>query len=171
MFAHFEEYYSSGMMASEQPVKGQDIFYSLSISFQEAFQGVVKEIEIEKMTTCHRCHGTKSEPRTESDCDLCHGTGTLQYKQGLVNLRMPCPKCQEARRTLKNPCTACDGEGLTSITHKEEVYIPKGMDSGQRLNFTGKVNTLLLIMGSKRGNIGTFWKFKGSRGSDNQFKC
>ena len=61
---------------NNQPRKGDDLNFSMDISFEEAFMGVEKEIVITRQETCNNCHGTGAKPGTSPiKCTVCGGTG------------------------------------------------------------------------------------------------
>ena len=60
------------------PRKGRDLQYNMTITFEEAYLGVKKEISISRDETCPTCNGTKAKPGTKSTtCKMCNGRGTV----------------------------------------------------------------------------------------------
>ena len=60
------------------PRKGRDLQYTITITFEESFLGVEKEISIYRDEECTTCHGAKAKPGTKVDtCKTCNGTGRV----------------------------------------------------------------------------------------------
>ena len=140
IFENFGDFFNMGMGGGIE--KGQDVLLSISISFQDAVWGAMKEVRFEKKGLCQHCNGTKSEPGyPTTKCGTCAGKGTLNYRQGPMTFQMTCSKCQGLGSIIKNPCKTCNATGMAVITQKEEINIPKGINNGQSLRLSGKVST------------------------------
>src|SRR5919199_4081581 len=60
-------------------VRGDDLRYDLTISFEEAYTGTEKEVEIPHLVTCQRCSGNGAEPGTSPEtCKTCGGSGQVR---------------------------------------------------------------------------------------------
>ena len=61
------------------PKKGRDLKYNMTITFEESYLGVEKEIGISREEECPACHGNKAKPGTPIEtCKSCGGTGTIK---------------------------------------------------------------------------------------------
>jgi molecular chaperone DnaJ len=49
-----------------------------------------------------------------------------------------CPRCNGAGKVVKEKCPSCGGAGRTRKTHRVEVKIPAGVDTGTRLRIAGE---------------------------------
>jgi molecular chaperone DnaJ len=49
-----------------------------------------------------------------------------------------CPTCRGRGKTIKEPCTACHGQGRVEKAKTLEVKIPAGVDSGDRIRLSGE---------------------------------
>lgn len=151
IFENFGDFFNMGMGGAGQQ-KGQDVLLSISISFQDAFRGALKEVAFDKVDVCNRCNGTKAEPGSQSTkCGTCAGKGTLNYRQGPMTFQMTCSKCQGKGTIVKNPCKTCNATGVAKVVRKETINIPKGINNGQSLRIGGKVLNQILF--SVRFNI------------------
>lgn len=120
------------------PRRGADLRYTLELSLEEAFAGVVRSIRIPRYDDCARCGGTgsasKSRPQT---CGTCRGSGQVRIQQGFFTLAQTCPHCRGRGSVLVDPCPDCGGEGKQRGEQTLEVKIPPGVDTGDRIRRSG----------------------------------
>ena len=127
----------------ERSNRGDDLRYDLTLTFEEAFTGVEKEIEVAKLAACERCSGSGAEPGTgDETCPGCRGSGqirrTAQSFFGSVVTAAVCPTCNGAGRILKSPCTQCRGAGRLQRPKRLAVKVPAGVDTGSQIRITGE---------------------------------
>lgn len=132
-----------GRVRRERSNRGDDLRYDLTITFEESFTGVDKEIEVAKLAACDRCSGTGAEPGTgDETCPGCRGSGqirrTAQSFFGSVVTAAVCPTCNGAGRILKSPCTQCRGAGRLQRPKRLAVKVPAGVDTGSQIRITGE---------------------------------
>jgi molecular chaperone DnaJ len=53
---------------------------------------------------------------------------------------MMCSKCKGGGEIIRNPCGTCKGVGVATISSREKINIPKGINTGQNLRIPGKGN-------------------------------
>lgn len=138
----FNEFFGGGAartQGADQPQKGSDLRYDMTISLEEAAKGVTKEIRVPTWTRCQDCDGTgsksKSAPKT---CPHCNGRGYVQMRQGFFAVQQTCPYCHGSGKVISDPCPTCGGSGLKKSTHTLEVHIPAGIATGQRVRVAGQ---------------------------------
>jgi len=125
------------------PRRGNDLKYSLEISFLEAAFGVTKEINVTRMQLCHVCGGSGSKPGTKPEtCRHCNGTGQIRHVQAtpfgqMVNMRT-CEVCRGEGTIITNPCDECRGNGRVQKTSKISINVPAGIDNGQTISLRGE---------------------------------
>jgi molecular chaperone DnaJ len=142
----FDTFFGGGFGARarrERSNRGDDLRYDITITFEEAFTGVEKEIEVPRLAACDRCLGTGAEPGTgEETCPGCGGAGQIRRAAqsifGQVVTTTTCPTCGGAGRILRNPCTQCRGRGRVQKTKKLVVNIPAGVDTGSQIRLSGE---------------------------------
>lgn len=121
------------------PARGSDLRYDLSIPFAEAATGTETTLQIPRIEVCERCGGTRSEPGEQPQtCPQCAGRGQVRYQQGFLTVARTCGQCQGQGTFIKNPCTACRGQGGIEQSRKLTVKIPAGIATGQRLRLHGE---------------------------------
>jgi molecular chaperone DnaJ len=122
-----------------RPVKGDDLRYDLTLSFEEAAFGKSIEIQVPKLETCARCSGKGAEPGSGTiTCPGCHGRGEQIYSQGFLSVRRTCSHCGGAGQIVKNVCKECKGEGYRHVQKKLKVSVPAGIGDGNRLRVSGE---------------------------------
>lgn len=140
----FDEFFGGGRRGQAGgPVRGDDIQMDMSISLQDSYEGVEKEVELYKRVKCDRCSGNGAEPGTPIEtCETCSGTGKIaqqfQTPLGVMQQTRQCPTCNGKGKFPKNPCTKCGGDGRTNETVKVTIAIPQGIADGQTLEVSGK---------------------------------
>ena len=142
--------------ASNGPMQGANVRTSVRITFEEAFRGVDKELDLNLKEECETCHGTGAKPGTEATtCPKCGGKGQVVYTQqslfGMVRNVTTCPDCNGTGKIIKDKCPDCYGSGYITKRKKIQVSIPAGIDSGQSVRIRGKGEPG--INGGPRGDL------------------
>ncbi len=127
------------------PRKGEDLNYSMDISFEESFLGIEKEIVISRKETCSKCHGTGAKPGTNPiKCATCGGTGQIRQMQntilGQVQTTRTCSDCHGTGEIITSPCETCGGKGTVRKNPKVKVKIPAGIGDNQTVVLRGQGN-------------------------------
>jgi molecular chaperone DnaJ len=141
----FDTFFGGGGARSrrQRSNRGDDLRYDMTITFEEAFVGVDKQIDVPRLVTCERCAGNGAEPGTgEETCPGCGGSGQIRRSGqsifGPVVTAATCPTCGGAGRLLKSPCTQCRGQGRIERTRRLAVRIPAGVDTGSQIRISGE---------------------------------
>lgn len=142
--------------ASNGPMQGANVRTSVRITFEEAFRGIDKELDLNLKEECETCHGTGAKPGTEATtCPKCGGKGQVVYTQqslfGMVRNVTTCPDCNGTGKIIKDKCPDCYGSGYITKRKKIQVSIPAGIDSGQSVRIRGKGEPG--INGGPRGDL------------------
>jgi molecular chaperone DnaJ len=127
----------------ERSNRGSDLRYDMTITFEEAFTGVEKQVEVGRLVTCERCGGKGAEPGTGAEtCPGCRGSGevrrTAQSIFGQVVTASACPTCGGAGQVLRSPCVECRGQGRLERPRRLAVKIPGGVDTGSQIRISGE---------------------------------
>jgi molecular chaperone DnaJ len=138
----FNVFGGGGGPRSRGPRPGADLRYDLEISFEEAFRGVKKTIEVPHSVACPTCHGTGAKPGTLKTCPKCGGSGQVRQMRrspfGQMVQISTCPQCAGSGRISGEPCETCHGEGTLRKVAKIEITVPRGIDDGQYLRVGGE---------------------------------
>ena len=141
----FDAFFGNGFSGRGQGrnSRGSDLRYDLSISFEEAYQGSEKEIDVPRLITCEKCAGNGAEPGSSVEtCNTCGGSGQVRRSAqsifGQVVNVISCPTCQGQGRIVRNPCSGCRGQGRVERTKRLKLRIPAGVDTGSQIRLTGE---------------------------------
>ncbi|MBQ9537018.1 MAG: molecular chaperone DnaJ [Desulfovibrionaceae bacterium] len=146
IFSHFGDIFGDlfgfSMHSSQQAARGADLRYNLTISFEQAAKGDKVTLTIPRHATCPDCNGSGAAKGTRPEtCRHCNGSGQVRRSQGFFQIAMPCPVCHGQGKVIVKPCPCCKGEGVVVDSHKLEVTIPAGVDTGTRLRVRGEGET------------------------------
>lgn len=125
--------------AAQQGQPGEDLERALEITLEQARDGSVVEVEVERLRACHHCHGDRAEPGSngKSTCPRCAGAGQVRVQAqsifGAVVTARACPDCHGNGVIISEPCKICSGRGREVATERIEVTLPRGIDGGYRL--------------------------------------
>ena len=126
----------SARSQADMRTRGNDVRYDLTISLQEAFTGVKKQIEINTFVPCEKCAGKGGEDIEK--CSSCSGTGRVRRQSGFFMVEAPCPACNGTGHVITKPCAECKGTGRVKQKQVLEVSVPAGVDTGVRMRLAGK---------------------------------
>ena len=171
----FDGFFGGATSSHRVDLTGDSLRYDLTISLKQAYIGTIINIDINRLAECTHCDGTGSSSKTApSVCTSCNGVGQVKRVGtsvfGMqVMTTAPCDNCGGTGQTVKDPCTNCHGQGRRKATEKLEVEIPKGVDIGSRIRYSGKGNAG--IRGAGAGDLMIFINIKSHklyerRGSD-----
>ena len=142
----FSDLFSSGGANARQaqpeppkamPKKGRDIEIPLALSFEESFSGLTTNITVSRSEQCSRCHGAGDTGGPVITCSTCKGSGQVQRSGGRLQFSQNCPDCEGTGRR-RQPCSQCNGKGVTPKTEQVKIKIPAGVDTGSRVRIPKK---------------------------------
>jgi len=119
------------------PKKGRDIEIPLALSFEESFTGLTTNITVNRSEQCSRCHGAGDTGGPVITCPTCKGSGQVMRTGGRLQFSQNCPDCEGTGRR-REPCSLCNGKGVTPKTEQVKVRIPAGVDTGSRVRIPKK---------------------------------
>ncbi|MDX1924276.1 MAG: molecular chaperone DnaJ [Rickettsiaceae bacterium] len=118
--------------------RGSDLRYNLSITLEEAFNGVEKSISFATHEKCTSCSGRGTNSSESTTCPSCHGQGMIRMQQGFFAIEQQCGVCGGAGQVIKDPCRSCSGNGRVHKQKTISASIPAGIEDGNRIKFTGE---------------------------------
>ncbi len=127
--------------AQDEPAKGQDIQYTVEISFLDALKGFTTTISYDRLVHCRNCGGTGYDRQSKSvTCPDCKGTGKLSIGPGFLHIPQQCSRCGGTGRIHTSKCSNCKGRQFITSKEKISVKIPPGVDNGSKIRVEKKGN-------------------------------
>lgn len=139
----FDPFGGFGFNFGQQVNKGGDIYASVTLTLEEAYNGCKKEIKINKKITCCHCKGSGFKDGIKHDCKRCNGSGFVTVKRQLspnqfMSSTNPCPECMGSGADLKQPrCSYCKGTGYETEIVTEEIDVPRGVGNNMMFRIDG----------------------------------
>lgn len=122
------------------PQKGDDLLLQLTISFEDAYHGVEKEIAYQ--------HLVPAEWVTTKSCETCNGRGIVMQQArtvfGVMQTQAACPDCQWAGQEYYKDNVKIGGWGLEQQSATLTVKIPAGIKTESKIRYAGKGNAGML---------------------------
>ncbi len=142
--------------------RGQDVRYNMTITLEEAFSGVEKEITLASTETCDKCHGHGTKDGAEAPlCPSCGGSGKVRLQQGFFVVEQSCPHCKGSGRLVKDACSDCKGKGFINKQKTIKIKIPAGIENDTRMRVEGGGEAG--IRGGENGDLYVFISVKGHK--------
>ena len=155
IFEDFFGDFGGGGSPQRSSNRGNDLRYDLSISLEDAFKGVEKNVKYTTYKKCSDCLGSGAAKGSKPiSCGYCNGKGKVRTNQGFFTIQQTCPQCSGYGETIGKPCSVCSGNGKVQSNENVTVKIPKGVDEGTRIRVSGKGEA-----GAKGGTNGDLYLF------------
>jgi molecular chaperone DnaJ len=124
---------------------GSDLKIRLKLSLEEMATGTEKKIKVKKWKPCETCHGSGARGgHSTVVCPACNGAGEIRQVSRsvfgqFVNIAT-CQNCEGEGKVVKDPCTACKGDGRIQGESTIKVNIPAGVSEGNYIPLRGEGN-------------------------------
>ncbi|MFA5931063.1 MAG: molecular chaperone DnaJ [archaeon] len=139
-FSDMSDLFGAGSQRQKKD-SGSNIKMEVSISFEEAANGVTEELSYERIERCSKCHGSGAEGEMKT-CSTCKGRGYEVRQQrtpfGMFQTQGVCHTCSGKGQLAEKECKECKGNGFIAKETKLSVKIPAGINSGNHLRVAGK---------------------------------
>jgi len=131
-----------GARPRRQAERGEDLLYTMKISFDDAIRGVQTKIQLNRQAGCAACEGSGSKRNAQTrTCATCGGTGQAFVQRGVMKFSAPCPACGGRGAVRGEDCGDCRGQGVIQKTDVINVRIPAGIDTGSKVRIPEKGNS------------------------------
>ena len=128
-----------GAPRTRQARRGADLESALTLSFDDALDGVTVPLRLSSDAPCTSCHGTGAKAGTVPRmCPTCDGSGQTQRNAGGFAFADPCVTCKGRGLYVDDPCPTCRGSGRGLSTRTVQARIPAGVKNGSRIKLKGK---------------------------------
>jgi molecular chaperone DnaJ len=126
----------------QQTERGEDLHYTMRVSFMDAIHGIKTRIKLTHMVLCSNCQGNGFiSSDGQQACSTCKGSGQATMQRGAMRFATPCPSCRGTGSTPGTECPACHGSGQIQKTELISVRIPAGVNNGSKVRIPGKGNS------------------------------
>ena len=137
----FSQFFGGGQRGPDN--RGDDLRYDVTLTLEEAYKGIKKEVEIPRDGTCGKCAGSgAAEGGIARTCNTCRGQGIVQkmVRRGFMSTvsTIECNDCKGSGKTVDKPCSDCKGTGIMAVKKKIKLQIPPGAEHGYRLRMRGQ---------------------------------
>jgi len=112
---------------------GPDLHADLTVSFEDAMRGAVRQIMVTRFEACTDCDATGQVRTNDVRCTQCHGTGKVRWARGHMVFTKTCGACQGEGRHRTARCRTCAGVGRHPRTEAVPVMVPPGVPDGAHL--------------------------------------
>ena len=112
---------------------GADLYAALTISFEESFRGVDRQVVVTRQVLCGGCAGTGRMQTPEGRCAQCNATGHVRWARGHMVFAKTCPACGGTGRRQFQRCEVCSTQGRLVRSEPVPVRVPSGVPIGARL--------------------------------------
>jgi molecular chaperone DnaJ len=151
--------------------RGEDVFTSVSVAFEEAVFGAQRDLAIDVLETCTVCGGNGCRPGTSpTTCQVCAGSGEVQDMRrsvfGTVMTTRPCTTCEATGEVITDPCETCRRQGRVPHTRPVPLEIPAGISDGLEMRMSGGGNAGR--MGGAPGDLYVTFRVQPHRVFDRQ---
>ena len=125
----------------QRQVRGDDLHYSMKVSFMDAINGLKTRIQLTRMVPCSSCQGKGFVSTSgQQACNVCGGSGQTSLQRGFMKFATTCPACGGTGRIPGQECSTCRGSGLVPKAELIGVRIPEGVNTGSKVRIPGKGN-------------------------------
>lgn len=142
----FEQFFGGGSSQQRQrngPRQGRDLRTTLTIDLEESYEGVTKQLTLERPHACDACGGAgHPDDATVRRCPECDGRGQItrirQSALGRIQQTQTCPRCGGDGELVSEQCATCGGDGVVRGKSSLSVDIPEGIRTGETLRLAGE---------------------------------
>ena len=134
----FEDFFGDfevGSSSRRSSNRGNDLRYDLSISLEDAYKGLERNIKYTTYKKCSDCSGSGAAKGSKPiKCNYCSGRGKVRTNQGFFTIQQTCPQCAGSGESISDPCKSCSGLGKKRSKKKISAKIPNGVDDGTKIS-------------------------------------
>jgi molecular chaperone DnaJ len=107
-------------------VRGEDVERRTTLTFEEAFRGAERRLQVERYEACAACQGGGEIGMAPAVCERCRGAGQVRGSRGHMLFARRCTACDGTGQLTRHPCSHCAGEGRVPGNEWFDLRIPPG---------------------------------------------
>jgi len=139
LFGFGDIFGQGGVRRRSRAQRGADLREDLTLEFEEAVFGVIKQVQVRRLEECEACKGSGVAPgKAPINCTTCGGRGQMRYQQGFFSIARTCSTCQGSGKLIVDPCPKCRGQARLKRERTVTVKVPAGVEEGARILYTGE---------------------------------
>lgn len=120
---------------------GADLHATVTVTFEESFRGVDRQIVVTRQVLCGACGGAGRVRTPEGRCPHCQATGKVRWARGHMVFSKTCAACGGTGRQRFQPCDVCGAHGRLVRSEPITVHVPAGVVTGSQLRIAGRGNS------------------------------
>jgi molecular chaperone DnaJ len=132
-------------------VVGADLHAAVSLSFEDAFNGVERKVVVTRQVPCTACEGAGEVMTAGGSCPQCRGAGQVRWARRHMVFARECAACGGSGREKQRRCSSCAGQGRAIRSEPLTIRIPAGIRDGARLRISEQGHTGRL--GGRNGDL------------------
>jgi molecular chaperone DnaJ len=136
----FAEVFTSRGQHGPTPERGVDLHQTLTLSFDEAFNGAQRTVTVTRRETCRTCAGAGVTRVSTNACLVCQGAGSVRTVRGHMVFSRSCPGCGGTGQQRPRVCEPCGGTGQITRSEAVQIRVQAGVGDGDRVRVPGKGN-------------------------------
>lgn len=118
------------------PQQGDDLLLQLTISFEDAYHGIQKEVNYN--------HYVMAKDVTSESCPTCQGRGIVMQQArtvfGVMQTQAACPDCSGAGKQFFKDGKQVANGGLEEQSHTVKINVPAGIRTETKIRYPGMGN-------------------------------
>lgn len=144
VFAQFGMFFNTAGPGPGRRERGPQVIPH-EVTLEDLYNGKIVKMNMEREVVCGQCRGSGAKGNAKpKPCTNCDGRGfTTVHTQiapsRITSARVTCHSCNGVGMKVKEKdrCKKCKGEKTITETKRHEIFIEKGMSSGQRIVLHG----------------------------------
>jgi molecular chaperone DnaJ len=136
LFADVFKHHAAG--PARGPERGADLHLSLTLTFEDAMRGGMRQVNVTRLVACRQCRGRGLVPTVERRCPRCQGSGVLRSTRSHMVFSKACEACGGRGVQADATCPSCHGRQLEMMAEALSVQLPPGLQDGGRIRLAGK---------------------------------
>ncbi|WP_332898461.1 molecular chaperone DnaJ [Haladaptatus sp. CMSO5] len=139
----FEQFFGGGRSQRNGPRQGQNLRTSMTITLQDAHDGLQRQFTLTRPEACDDCGGKGYPEDADAEtCPQCDGRGQTTHVQqtplGRIQQTQTCNHCGGEGTLYSETCDTCHGDGRVRREATLSVDVPAGIRDGQTLRMDGE---------------------------------